>query len=152
MGGKFGQKVRWGQAVPSISLYPSVPQRMIVMIKRILIIDDEADIREATQICLEITGQWDVLTASSGSEGLETAIAQQPDAILLDVMMPGMDGLTTFQTLQAHPTTQNIPIILLTAKAQSTERRQLQQLNVAAVITKPYDPFSLSDQIERALA
>jgi two-component system, OmpR family, alkaline phosphatase synthesis response regulator PhoP len=125
---------------------------MIVMIKRILIIDDEADIREATQICLEITGQWDVLTASSGREGLETAIAQQPDAILLDVMMPGMDGLTTFQTLQAHPTTQNIPIILLTAKAQSTERRQLQQLNVAAVITKPYDPFSLSDQIERALA
>jgi two-component system, OmpR family, alkaline phosphatase synthesis response regulator PhoP len=122
------------------------------MIKRILIIDDEADIREATQICLEITGQWDVLTASSGREGLETAIAQQPDAILLDVMMPGMDGLTTFQTLQAHPTTQNIPIILLTAKAQSTERRQLQQLNVAAVITKPYDPFSLSDQIERALA
>lgn len=120
-------------------------------IKRVLIIDDDADIREATQICLEITGEWDVLTASSGSEGLIKAAAEKPDAILLDIMMPGMDGLTTFQNLQDNPETQNIPIILLTAKAQSAEQRQFTQLRVAAVITKPYDPFSLSNQVAEAL-
>jgi CheY-like chemotaxis protein len=121
-------------------------------IKRILIIDDEADIREATQICLEITGQWQVLTAASGRDGFVQAAAEQPDAILLDVMMPGMDGLATFQLLQNNPETQHIPIILLTAKAQSDEQRQLAQLNVAAVITKPYDPFNLSEQVAEALA
>jgi CheY-like chemotaxis protein len=121
-------------------------------IKRILIIDDDADIREATQICLEITGEWDVLTASSGSEGLIMAAAEKPDAILLDIMMPGMDGLTTFQNLQDNPETQHIPIILLTAKAQSDQQRQFIRLKVAAVITKPYDPFNLSDQVAEALA
>lgn len=119
--------------------------------KRILIIDDENDIREATQVCLEVTGDWEVLTASSGSEGLVTAAAELPDAILLDVMMPGMDGLTTFQELQANPLTQHIPVILLTAKAQSSEQRRFTQLGVAAVIIKPYDPFSIADQVSQAL-
>ena len=119
--------------------------------KRILIIDDEQDIREATQICLEVSGEWEVLTASSGAEGLVTAASEQPDAILLDVMMPDMDGLTTFQHLQAHPLTQHIPVILLTAKAQPAEQRQFTQIQVAAVITKPYDPFTLASQIEHVL-
>jgi CheY-like chemotaxis protein len=119
--------------------------------KRILIIDDEQDIREATQICLEVSGEWEVLTASSGAEGLVIAASEQPDAILLDVMMPDMDGLTTFEQLQAHPLTQNIPVILLTAKAQAAEQRQFTQIQVAAVITKPYDPFTLADRIEPAL-
>jgi two-component system, OmpR family, alkaline phosphatase synthesis response regulator PhoP len=122
------------------------------MIKRILIIDDEDDIREATQICLEITGDWEVLTASSGNEGLLKAASEHPDAILLDVMMPGMDGITTFQELQTNPETQHIPVILLTAKAQTAEQRQLTQLKVVAVITKPYDPFSLSAQLLQAIA
>lgn len=119
--------------------------------KRILLIDDEEDIREATQICLEVTGAWEVLTASSGSEGLVKAEIEQPDGILLDVMMPDMDGLTTFKALQANPATRHIPVILLTAKAQSAEQRQFTQLDVAGVITKPYDPFSLSDQVAEAL-
>ncbi|EKQ66831.1 response regulator with CheY-like receiver, AAA-type ATPase, and DNA-binding domains [Leptolyngbyaceae cyanobacterium JSC-12] len=122
------------------------------MIRRILIIDDEDDIREATQVCLEATGDWEVLTASSGNEGLLKAESERPDAILLDVMMPGMDGITTFQELQTNPQTQNIPVILLTAKAQTAEQRQFNQLNVVAVITKPYDPFSLSAQLIRAIA
>lgn len=122
------------------------------MIRRILIIDDEDDIREATQVCLEVTGDWEVLTASSGNEGLLKAAIEHPDAILLDVMMPGMDGIMTFQELQTNPETQNIPVILLTAKAQTAEQRQLTQLNVVAVITKPYDPFSLSAQVIRAIA
>ena len=121
------------------------------MNKRILIIDDEQDIREATQLCLEILGEWEVLSASSGKEGLATAAAEQPDAILLDVMMPEMDGLTTFERLQDNPLTQNIPVILLTAKTQPAERRRFTQLHVAGVITKPYDPFTLADEITQAL-
>lgn len=121
------------------------------MNKKILIIDDDDDIREATQICLEIVGDWYISTASSGKEGLIEAIAQQPDLILLDVMMPDMDGLETFTELQANSVTRPIPVILLTAKAQPAELRQFTQLEVSDVITKPYDPFELSDRIAKVL-
>jgi two-component system, OmpR family, alkaline phosphatase synthesis response regulator PhoP len=117
------------------------------MSKRILIIDDEADIRETTQLCLEIDKGWEILTAASSAEGLEKAAIEQPDAVLLDVMMPDMDGLETFEHLQANPVTRQIPVILLTAKAQAIDRRQFTQLAIAAVITKPYDPLTLGDQI-----
>lgn len=119
--------------------------------KHILIIDDDADIREATQLCLEITGHWDVLKASNGQEGIAIAQSENPDVILLDMMMPGMDGLATLQRLQDNPTTQQIPIIILTAKAQSHEQEFLRQLKVLSVITKPYDPMTISDQIFLAL-
>jgi CheY-like chemotaxis protein len=121
------------------------------MTKRILIIDDEEDIRETTQICLEIAGDWEVLTASSGKEGLLKAASELPDVILLDVMMPDMDGLTTLSNLQKNPETQNIPVIFLTAKAQAAEQRQFTQLKVAGVIPKPYDPFTLSQQVLEAI-
>ena len=120
--------------------------------KQILIIDDEADIREATQICLEITGQWEVLKASNGPEGIAIAKTATPDAILLDIMMPEMDGLAILQKLQEHAETRKIPVIILTAKAQSSEQRQFSQLNVSSVIAKPYDSMTLSDQISTALA
>ncbi|MBE9078953.1 response regulator [Romeria aff. gracilis LEGE 07310] len=120
--------------------------------KRILIIDDEDDIREATQLCLEITGQWDVLKASNGKEGIAIADSQQPDVILLDMMLPEMDGLTILQKLRENAKTQQIPIIILTAKAQSHEKQYFDQLKVASVITKPYDPLTISDQIFLAIA
>ncbi|MEM8828524.1 MAG: response regulator [Cyanobacteria bacterium P01_G01_bin.19] len=121
------------------------------MNKKILIIDDDDDVREATQICLEIMGNWEILTASSGKEGLACAIAKAPDLILLDVMMPVMDGLETFSKLQANVSTCSIPVIFLTAKAQPGELRQFTQLQVSDIITKPYDPFSLSDRITKIL-
>lgn len=121
------------------------------MTKRILIIDDEPDIREATQVCLEVAKGWEILTAGSSGEGLAKAISELPDAVLLDVMMPDMDGLTTFEQLRANPVTQNIPVILLTAKAQPADRRRYNQLRVAAIITKPYDPLTLADQIAEVL-
>ncbi|VEP12612.1 Response regulator receiver protein [Hyella patelloides LEGE 07179] len=121
------------------------------MTKTILIIDDDDDIREATQICLEIIGDWKIITASSGREGLQEATNQKPDVILLDVMMPDMDGIETFTQLQANTATQNIPVIFLTAKAQPAEQRQFTQLKVSGVITKPYDPFELSDNITKIL-
>lgn len=120
--------------------------------KRILIIDDEDDIREVAQVSLETVAGWQVLTARSGTEGIDQARAEQPDAILLDVMMPDMDGPTTFQKLQADSATRHIPIILLTAKVlQSADRRRFVDLGVAAVIAKPFDPLTLASQVAEAL-
>lgn len=123
-----------------------------MLTKRILIVDDDADIREATQLCLEITGDWEVLKAANGPDGIAIAQLEKPDAIFLDMMLPGMDGLTILQRLRENPETQKIPIVILTAKAQSHEQKRFSQLNVASVITKPYDPLTISDQIASALS
>lgn len=121
------------------------------MTNKILIIDDDDDIREATQICLEIVGSWKIVTASSGQQGLMKAISEQPNLILLDVMMPGMDGLETLNQLRANRVTKDIPVVFLTAKAHPAEQRSFTQLDVTGVITKPYDPFELSDRIAKIL-
>jgi CheY-like chemotaxis protein len=121
------------------------------MTKRILVIDDEDDIREVAQIGLEMVANWQVITASSGAEGVVKAKAQQPDAILLDVMMPDMDGPTTFRQLQSDPATQHIPVLLLTAKVQSADRRQFADLGVKGVIAKPFDPLKLPEEMTRLL-
>lgn len=119
--------------------------------KRILVIDNEEYIREVAQICLETVANWTVITASSGSEGLIKAASEQPDAILLDVMMPGMDGITTFEKLKANQTTENIPVILLTAKVQERDRRRYALLGLRAAIAKPFNPLQLASQVAEAL-
>lgn len=119
--------------------------------KRILVIDNEKYIQEVAQICLETVTNWQVLTASSGREGLEIAEIQQPDAILLDVMMPDMDGLTTFEKLQSHPATKHIPVLLLTAKVQASDRRRYAKLGIKATIAKPFNPLQLASQVAQAL-
>lgn len=119
--------------------------------KRILVIDNELYIQEIAQICLETTAGWQVLTASSGQEGLKLADSEQPDAILLDVMMPDMDGPTTFQHLQANPQTCHIPVILLTAKIQTSDRQRYVDLGLQSAIAKPFDPLQLADQISEIL-
>jgi CheY-like chemotaxis protein len=118
---------------------------------RILIIDDEDDIREVAALSLETVAGWDVITANSGVQGLARAIEQQPDAILLDVMMPGMDGPTTFRELRKNPATARIPVVLLTAKVQSNDQRRFADLGVEAVLLKPFDPLTLATQISDAL-
>jgi len=118
---------------------------------RILIVDDEDDIREVAEISLEMIAGWKVLTASSGCEGLRIARADQPDAILLDVMMPDMDGPTTFQKLQADPAIRHIPVVLLTAKLQPADRKRFAELGVAGVLAKPFDPLELAGQVAKAL-
>ena len=118
---------------------------------KVLIIDDEDDIREVAALSLESVAGWDVFTASSGAQGLARAIEHQPDAILLDVMMPGMDGPTTFRELRANPATSKIPVLLLTAKVQSSDQRRFADLGVEAVLFKPFDPLTLSDQIAGVL-
>lgn len=121
------------------------------MSRRILIIDDEADIREVVGLSLETVAGWEVVTANSGAQGLASAIEHQPDAILLDVMMPGMDGPTTFRELRNNPATARIPVLLLTAKVQSTDQKRFANLGVQAVLFKPFDPLTLPDQISGAL-
>jgi CheY-like chemotaxis protein len=113
------------------------------MTKRILVIDDEDGVREIIQICLESMTDWEVLTASSGREGIEIAQSEHPDVIMLDVMMPYMDGPTTFKQLQTIKETCDIPTILLTAKAQSCEQQEFLDLGVAGLITKPFLPEDL---------
>ena len=119
--------------------------------KRILVIDDEDDIREVAQLCLETVGGWEVMTAACGSEGLVKAETQQPDAILLDVMMPDMDGPTTFHKLKGNPATEDIPVVFLTAKVQAAEQRRFAELGVKAVLTKPFDPLMLATEVANVL-
>lgn len=119
--------------------------------KRILIIDDDYDILAVTQLALKTIAGWDVSTASSGQEGLVKATESPPDAILLDVMMPDMDGIATLQALQANPITQSIPVILMTAKTQAAEQRRFTSLGVIATITKPFKAMKLPAQIAEVL-
>jgi CheY-like chemotaxis protein len=119
--------------------------------RKVLIIDDEDDIREVAALSLESVAGWEVITAGSGAQGLVRAAEHQPDAILLDVMMPGMDGPTTFKELRKNPLTAMIPVLLLTAKVQSNDQRRFADLGVEAVLFKPFDPMTLSSQIESAL-
>ncbi|OLP19072.1 two-component system response regulator [Leptolyngbya sp. 'hensonii'] len=116
-------------------------------LKRILIVDDEADIRTVAQASLEIMGDWEVITAASGHEGIAKAETEKPDLILLDVMMPDIDGPTAFLQLRANPQTQNIPVVLLTAKVQAADQRRFADLGVTAVFAKPFDPVTLSDDL-----
>ncbi|WP_026733745.1 response regulator [Fischerella sp. PCC 9605] len=119
--------------------------------KSILLIDDEKHLSTVIQACLEKLGGWTVLKASSGSEGLRKAEAEHPDAILLDVMMPDIDGVTLLHKLQENPTTRAIPVVLLTAKVQQNNYKQYSLLRIAGVIAKPFDPLRLADQVAEAL-
>lgn len=119
--------------------------------KRVLVIDDDDGVREIVQISLEAAAGWIVLTAASGEAALAIARTQQPDAILLDVMMPDMDGVETFRQLQQQPETRAIPTILLTAKAKVSERQAFADLRVAGIIVKPFEAMYLANQISKLL-
>ncbi|HTD55068.1 MAG TPA: response regulator [Silvibacterium sp.] len=121
------------------------------MQRRILIIDDEDDIRQVAAMSLETVAGWNVLTASSGAQGIRRAQSEQPDAILLDVMMPGMDGPSTFLELRKASETAGIPVILLTAKVQGADQKRFANLGVSGVLFKPFDPMTLAQQMSDAL-
>lgn len=121
------------------------------MTRRVLVVDDEPDLREIARLSLERLAGWTVLTASSGEEALRTAAQERLDAVLLDVTMPGLGGPETARRLAADPATEHIPVLLLTARVRSSEREELAAGPVVAVLTKPFDPTTLADQIARAL-
>ena len=121
------------------------------MSKNILIIDDEEDIREIAQMGLEMAADWQVITANSGKEGLEIAANNQPEVILLDLMMPEWDGKETLKQLKADLNTASIPVILMTAKIQSASLSEIAELDLAGVIIKPFRPLELPKQIDKIL-
>jgi CheY-like chemotaxis protein len=119
---------------------------------KVLIIDDEDDIRRIARLSLSRIGHMDVIDAAGGAEGLRLAEEQRPDAILLDVMMPAMDGPATLAALRANPKTSDIPVLFLTAKALTAEIERLRELGARDVLTKPFDPVTLPTLIQSALA
>lgn len=119
--------------------------------KRLLLVDDEADILAIAQVSLTSLAGWDVQTASSGAECLERVRADRPDAVILDVMMPDMDGPATFRALRDDPETRDLPVVMMTAKVQPAERARLAELGVDGVLAKPFDPMELHRQIADVL-
>ncbi|KGF72210.1 hypothetical protein DO97_11205 [Neosynechococcus sphagnicola sy1] len=120
--------------------------------KRILVVDDEEAIREVVAACLQRLGGWEVLTATSGQEALQQASTEKPDAIVLDVMMPEMDGFAFLQQLRSNPETQPIPVVLLTANSYLPNPQLLPKLGVVLTISKPFLPIVLVKQIAQAMA
>jgi CheY-like chemotaxis protein len=121
------------------------------MTRHLLLIDDEDDIREVAGLSLEMTQGWTVTTANGGAAGVILAKARVPDAILLDVMMPEMDGPSTFRALQLPEATRTIPVIFLTAKVQAADRQKFMEIGVQGIIAKPFDPLTLGQQIRETL-
>lgn len=115
--------------------------------KKVLLIDDDADIREVAQLTLETMGGFVVLTACDGASGIATARREKPDLILLDVMMPVMDGVQTFRGLRAEESTRAIPVVFMTARIQISDRDRLSQLGARGIIAKPFDPMSLAEEV-----
>ncbi|OOG46190.1 response regulator [Polaromonas sp. A23] len=119
---------------------------------RILYVEDEPDIRAVAQMALEAVGGFTVIACSSGSEALAAAPTAQADLLLLDVMMPGMDGPSTLKALRLLPETAATPVIFMTAKVQAAEVAQYRELGAIDVIHKPFDPMELSAQLGRIWA
>lgn len=117
----------------------------------ILMVDDDPAILYLAKVGLKRMTGWRVITATSGEEGLAIAIAEQPDAILLDMMMPGMDGLTTLKQLQANPKIDHIPVIFLTAKTQTSDKLHFSGQGAAGLIPKPFDPNTLAAEVKALL-
>ena len=122
------------------------------MARRILLIDDEADIHKIIQVTLTLQSDWELLTALTSDRGIDLARTEQPDAILLDVVMPQRSGIETLALLQQHSETCHIPVLFLTAKAQLADRRRFYALGAKGVISKPFDPVTLTSQIAGFLA
>jgi CheY-like chemotaxis protein len=118
--------------------------------KRILVIDDEPSIREIVHLCLSEMGGYDVIEAESGSEGLSRAVNEHPDAIVLDLCMPQMDGMEVLRQLQACQATQQIPVILLSAIASLVNPYFMATQGVVTTISKPFNPLTLSGQVAAA--
>ena len=119
------------------------------MSRRLLLVDDEDDIRAIARLSLESVGGWQVTPASSGADALEAAAGTAFDAILLDVMMPELDGPTTLERLRSAGV--EAPVVFLTAKVQAGDRRALEATGAAGILAKPFDPMQLPAELDRVL-
>jgi len=116
-------------------------------LRQILYVDDEPDIREIVQIALGLVPTLSVTVVESGTRALHSMQTSPPDLVLLDVMMPNMDGPTTLQQMRASAQLQSIPVIFMTAKAMPQEVARFRSLGAAAVIAKPFDPMLLAEHV-----
>ncbi len=121
-------------------------------VSTVLLVDDEPHIRRIGELSLKGVGKWKPLLASSGAEAVELAERELPDLILLDVMMPGMDGPATLLQLRASEATARIPVIFMTAKVQKHEVEKYLAAGAVGVIPKPFDPMALPAQILQILS
>ena len=118
-------------------------------LSRILYVEDQQDIRLVAKMALEVVGGFTVIACASGQEALSSAPAAMADLLLLDIMMPGMDGPSTLKALRELPATAHTPVIFMTAKVQTAEVALYMGLGALQVIAKPFDPLELSAQIRR---
>ncbi|MCZ4353548.1 response regulator [Roseovarius aestuarii] len=114
---------------------------------KILHVEDDADIREIALMALSLSGDFDVTQCESGEDAIKAVAHLQPDLFLLDVMMPGLTGPETLEHFRKDPSLSEVPVIFMTARAQSNDVEWLYQLGAAQVISKPFDPLTLSTQI-----
>lgn len=116
-------------------------------LRKILMVEDDTDIQTVAQMSLEMVGGYEVLVCSGGQEALEVVDTFSPDLVLLDVMMPDMDGPTVLRNLRARPSTESIPVIFMTAKAQAHEVASYRGMGALGVVSKPFDPMTLPDTV-----
>jgi two-component system OmpR family response regulator len=116
-------------------------------LKTLLYVDDDSDIREIVEIALGLIDNLSVHTCASGDEALKLIPTLNPDLVLLDVMMPGMDGPAVFSRMRANTEWPNCPVIFMTAKALPREIAHFRELGAAGVIAKPFDPMELGRQV-----
>lgn len=118
-------------------------------LKRILYVEDEPDIQAVAKLALEALGGFEVHICSSGKEAMESVLVFSPDLILLDVMMPGMDGPTTLKAMRELPELSQIPVVFMTAKVQPQEIQEYKRLGAIDVIPKPFDPMTLAGVVKQ---
>lgn len=116
-------------------------------LNKVLYVEDEDDIRTIAQLALEAVGGLTLKSCSSGEEAVQAAVSFAPDLILLDVMMPGMDGPSTLAALHKLDPLKDVPVIFMTAKVQPSEIAHYRSLGALDVIAKPFDPMTLADQV-----
>jgi CheY-like chemotaxis protein len=128
--------------VPTLEAFEVLP-------RKVLVVDDDDIIREVAKLALEVVGGWQVSTATNGHEARRLAAQDRPDVVLLDVMMPVLDGPGTAALLHEDPVTRDVPVIFLTAKTPLSDERLEAVPNLVGVISKPFDPMALVQQIKR---
>jgi two-component system OmpR family response regulator len=116
-------------------------------LQHVICIDDEENILEITQMCLETIGEFQVTTCCSGAKGIAVALKSPPDVILLDMMMPEMDGMETLRQIRTYRELDNVIVVFMTARVQAGEIAEYLESGAAGVIAKPFDPMMISDKL-----